>query len=307
VKVKSIFFQIILILLVGTIAINLISDQIVDKRIKYEVDRRVKVEASMILKSMELSVSYMLENEEHHNIQRLLDNIGAYPLVDRIRLYDPNGNILGSNLHEEIGTSNKIECVREVIQGKSVKEICQCEEEHRIFVTTPVHGKTYNVERASDIIGILLISVNLDYEEELARSVQNDLQKASNTMNVFYLSLISFTLFVLVARPLKVLSEASLEIGRRNYSHRIKNTGRYEFKELAETFNKMAVDIQQYVDELKEAKLKAEEAAETKIQFLANMSHEIRTPLNSVLGFTDILEENEIDEEKRTIFKFHTY
>ena len=42
-------------------------------------------------------------------------------------------------------------------------------------------------------------------------------------------------------------------------------------------------------DELKKAKLQAEQASITKSEFLANMSHEIRTPLNGVIGFTDLV------------------
>ncbi len=47
-----------------------------------------------------------------------------------------------------------------------------------------------------------------------------------------------------------------------------------------------------------EAKKKAEESSKLKTLFLANMSHEIRTPMNAVLGFTQLLLENETDSEK---------
>jgi CheY-like chemotaxis protein len=44
---------------------------------------------------------------------------------------------------------------------------------------------------------------------------------------------------------------------------------------------------------LREAKLKAEEAALAKENFLANMSHEIRTPLNAIYGITELLLEED--------------
>ncbi|MBK0381969.1 PAS domain S-box protein [Pedobacter sp. SD-b] len=44
-----------------------------------------------------------------------------------------------------------------------------------------------------------------------------------------------------------------------------------------------------YRNDLKKAKLLADEANSAKSDFLASMSHEIRTPLNGVIGFTDLV------------------
>ncbi len=50
------------------------------------------------------------------------------------------------------------------------------------------------------------------------------------------------------------------------------------------------------------AKEKAERSDRLKTEFLHNMSHEIRTPMNAIVGFTNLLKDDELSREDRNYF-----
>ena len=91
-------------------------------------------------------------------------------------------------------------------------------------------------------------------------------QAMSFVVIVTFLALIFGYLFALgITRPIRGLVESTRAISRAEFHERVEVSGAAEISELADTFNHMAGDIEQYVERLKEA------AAENRELFLGSI------------------------------------
>ncbi len=59
------------------------------------------------------------------------------------------------------------------------------------------------------------------------------------------------------------------------------------------------------LEDLKKSKIKAEESDRLKTAFLSNMSHEIRTPLNGIMGFGNLIGEEQTSADERKLYASH--
>jgi CheY-like chemotaxis protein len=71
------------------------------------------------------------------------------------------------------------------------------------------------------------------------------------------------------------------------------------------TISRDITSLKHVHEELVQAKVEAETSNKLKSSFLANISHEIRTPLNSVIGFSNLLLENDLTQEVKEEYIEH--
>jgi signal transduction histidine kinase len=95
------------------------------------------------------------------------------------------------------------------------------------------------------------------------------------------------------------VAEGAGRLAAGELSVRLDESGPGEVGELERSFNVMAEGLERNRRELEEQNAKLRESERLKSELVSIVSHELRTPLTSVLGFTSMLVQRDLDEDSR--------
>ena len=206
---------------------------------------------------------YYFEQESWEGIQPFIEQWGSI-YGERIVLTDTQGIVVADSEGELLG-----EVYSAGTPGRPLSTIFQ----------TDFIGTLYIIPQPSSIVGFTALQILI------------------RTIGLFFLwggliavaMAIIMTLFLSrrILAPVKSLTAVAKQLGKGDFSQRVRIKDRSELGELAETFNSMASDL--------------ERAERLQRNMVADVAHELRTPLSNIRGYLEAVRDGVIAPDENTI------
>jgi signal transduction histidine kinase len=100
-----------------------------------------------------------------------------------------------------------------------------------------------------------------------------------------------------IAAPVRRLAASADTLRQGKFEHGISVAGPSEIRALGRAIGAMATDLDQLITREQAARQEAQDAARSKDQFIAIISHELRTPLSAILGWSEVLRTQRLNEQ----------
>ena len=153
----------------------------------------------------------------------------------------------------------------------------------------------------------------------LIRTPLESIEKAVDISNRFYIvvgtiiTLLAVLAITIVSKritePIVQLNDLSRKMANLDFDAKYQGHAQNEIDELGDNFNKMSLELERTISELKSANVelqkdvkKKEEIDEVRKEFLNNVSHELKTPIALISGYAEGLKDNIAEDQESRDF-----
>lgn len=278
----------------------------VRKILKTNMETSITNSLKEVMKSSRESIKYTLSVRDYIFKDKALVQEGNYLIEyissnyeSELEISDVNGELIATNIKEKpIEFTNNLTDVKD---GKTIVNIKYNNNNLTGILSYPIIiNKSY--------IGI--INLTKDYTELFI-----EYEKATNILTliesalIIFIFAISYRLTNKIVTPIENLTSASKKLGEGNYDININIDGNDEISILSREFINMKSKIQEQILDIEKEKDKVEKLALSRKIFFDTVTHELKTPLTSIIGYSEMILDNIVDDEEfkiRAIGRIHS-
>ena len=263
-------------------------------------------EQQLLTQGKEISniLSPYIKNKEIEKVNELVDNFNKIN-ISHMWIVDKSNKIISGNTSESHELSHADELthadelcpnsnqVERALKGEVVynKGIIKFVNEPVLSVALPIYvwdkveAAIFVCNPLSDIINSIMQAFKIVI--------------IAGIIAIFISVFVSYFISMSIAKPIKEITQISLEMSKGNFSQKAKVESSDEIGKLAEAFNYMMVTLDKTMSDLEDEKNKMIKLEKMQRQFVANASHELRTPLTSVRGYVEAILDGVVNDKEQ--------